>query len=83
MSTTGAFGSNAVGPRTDKPEYKEFNKDGGYNKDREYKDREYKDNFKDRDARPAQTEEKKEVSKPMFTSSKKKTLEGGASVEEI
>lgn len=68
MPSIGAFGSNAVGPRTDKPDYK---------------DRESRPDYKDRDAKPVETEERKEVSKPVFTSSKKKAIVGGAPVEEI
>ena len=71
MPSIGAFGSYAVGPRTDKPDFK----------DRESRP-DYKD-YKDRDAKPVETEERKEVSKPVFTSSKKKTIVGGAPVEEI
>ncbi len=68
MPSIGAFGSNAVGPRTDKPDYK---------------DRESRPDYKDREARPVETEERKEASKPVFTSTKKKTIVGGAPVEEI
>lgn len=38
---------------------------------------------REREARPYQVEERKDVSKPVFTSSKKKTLVGGADTEEI
>ena len=68
MPSIGAFGSYAVGPRTDKPDFK---------------DRESRPDYKDRDAKPVETEERKEVSKPVFTSSKKKPIVGGAPVEEI
>lgn len=64
MSSIGAFGSNAVGPRSDKPDYRESRPD-------------------QKDTKPDQSEEKKEVSKPVFTSTKKKAIPGGASVEEI
>ena len=83
MPSIGAFGSNAVGPRTDKPDYKDRESRPDY---KDYKDREsrpdYKD-YRDRDAKPVETEERKEVSKPVFTSSKKKPIVGGAPVEEI
>jgi hypothetical protein len=68
MSSIGDFGSNAVGPRTDKPEYK---------------DRESRPDYRDRDTKPVETEERKEASKPVFTSTKKKAIVGGAPVEEI
>lgn len=62
--TSGSFGSNAVGPRTENREHRE---------PREQRD--YKTT--------APIEERKEATKPVFTSSKKKHLEGGAATEEI
>jgi hypothetical protein len=59
--TSGSFGSNAVGPRTENREHRE---------PRDYKT-------------TAPIEERKEATKPVFTSSKKKHLEGGAAMEEI
>lgn len=65
--TSGSFGSNAVGPRTENREHREPREQ------RDYKD--YKSS--------APVEERKEATKPVFTSSKKKHLEGGAATEEI
>lgn len=74
--TSGSFGSNAVGPRTENREYRE---------QRETREpREPREQREQRDYKPsAPIEERKEATKPVFTSSKKKHLEGGAAMEEI
>lgn len=71
--TSGSFGSNAVGPRTENREYRE-----------QREPREPREYEKQRDYKPsAPIEERKEATKPVFTSSKKKHLDGGAATEEI